>query len=88
MVDGLHITMWNRTKKHFAIALGSLERGLRGKDNGRNVNNVQYKSDWNMHFEYPLYNEYILIKIYFKIFLALSSNINPHTIGSLLSILY
>jgi hypothetical protein len=39
----------------------------RGRDYGGNVNNVQYKSDWNCHFEFPPYNnENILIKIYNK----------------------
>jgi hypothetical protein len=28
-------------------------RGLKGKDNGGNVNNIQYKSDWNCHFRSP-----------------------------------
>jgi hypothetical protein len=38
-------------------------RGIRGRDSGGNVNNVQYKSGWNCHFKSPLlYNEYILIK--------------------------
>jgi hypothetical protein len=39
-------------------------RGLRGRDDGGNVNNVQYKCDQNHHFKSPPYNEYILIKIY------------------------
>jgi hypothetical protein len=33
---------------------------------GDNVNNVQYKSNQNCHYEFPPYNEYILIKIYNK----------------------
>jgi hypothetical protein len=41
-------------------------QGLRGRDDGGNVNNVQYNSYWNYHYEYPPYNEYILIKIYKK----------------------
>jgi hypothetical protein len=41
-------------------------RGLRGRDDGGNVNNVQYKSNGNCQYEYSLYNEYFLIKIYFK----------------------
>jgi hypothetical protein len=33
-----------------------------GRDEG-NVNNVQYKSDWNCHYKSPPpYNEYILMK--------------------------
>jgi hypothetical protein len=43
------------------------ERGLRGRDNGGNVTNIQRKSNWNCHYESTLYNEYILIKIYLKI---------------------
>jgi hypothetical protein len=39
-------------------------RGLRGRDDGGNVNNVQYKSNQNCHYKSPLYNEYTLIKIY------------------------
>jgi hypothetical protein len=44
-------------------------RALRGRDDGGNVNNVQYKSNQNCHCESPpppLYNEYILINNYFK----------------------
>jgi hypothetical protein len=40
IVAGLHIPICNRTKKPLAIALG-----LRVRDDGGNVNNVQYKSD-------------------------------------------
>jgi hypothetical protein len=39
-------------------------RWLRGRNNGGNVNNIQYKSHQNCHYESPPYNEYILIKIY------------------------
>jgi hypothetical protein len=41
-------------------------RGLRGREDGGNVHNVQYKSNWNCYYESPPtpYNEYILIKIY------------------------
>jgi hypothetical protein len=53
MADGLHIPMWNRTKKPFAIALSRMGRGLRGRDDGGNVNNVQYKPNWNCHYESP-----------------------------------
>jgi hypothetical protein len=63
MVDGLHISIWNITKKPFAIVLGRVGRGLRGRDDRENVNNVQYKSNQNCHNESPLYNECILIKI-------------------------
>jgi hypothetical protein len=41
MVDRLHIPIWNRTKKPFAIALSGAGRGLRGRDDEGNVNNVQ-----------------------------------------------
>jgi hypothetical protein len=45
MVDGLQIPIWNRTKKPLAIALSGVGRGLKGTDNGGNVNKVQYKSN-------------------------------------------
>jgi hypothetical protein len=67
MADGLHIPIWNRTKKPLAIALSAgVGRGLRGRDNGGNVTNVQYKCNQNCHYKFPLHNEYILIKIYYK----------------------
>jgi hypothetical protein len=53
MVDGLHIPIWNRTKKPLAIALSEVGRGLRGRDNGGNVNDVQYKTNWNYHYKSP-----------------------------------
>jgi hypothetical protein len=40
MVDGLHIPIWNRTKKPLAIALSEVGKGLRRGDNRGNVNNV------------------------------------------------
>jgi hypothetical protein len=43
-----------------------VERELRGRDDGGNVNNVQYKSNENCHYESLPYNGYIFIKIYFK----------------------
>jgi hypothetical protein len=55
-----------KLKEPLAIALSCEKRGLMGRDNGGNVYNVQYKSNWNCHYESPLYNEYILIKIYNK----------------------
>jgi hypothetical protein len=45
MVDGLQIPIWNRTKKPLAIPLSRVGRGQRGRDDGDNVNNVQYKSN-------------------------------------------
>jgi hypothetical protein len=60
MVDGLHILIWNRTKKSLEIALSWVGRGLRVRDNGGNVNNVQYKSNWIVTINY------ILIKFYLK----------------------
>jgi hypothetical protein len=52
MVDGLHIPIWNRIKKPL-IALSGVERGLRGRDEGSNVTYVQYKYNWNCHYESP-----------------------------------
>jgi hypothetical protein len=51
MVDGLHIPKWDRTNKPLAIALRGAGRGLRGRDDGSNVNNVQYASNQNCHYE-------------------------------------
>jgi hypothetical protein len=53
MVDGLHLPIWNKTKKPLEIALSGIGRGLRGRDDGGNVNNVQYKSNQNCHYESP-----------------------------------
>jgi hypothetical protein len=54
MVDGLNVPIWNRTKnKPLAIALNGVGRGLRGRDNGDNVNNVQYKANWNCLYKSP-----------------------------------
>jgi hypothetical protein len=66
MVDGPHKPIWNRSKKPLAIALSGVGKELRGRDNGGDVNNVQYKSNQSCHYESPLYSEYILIKFYFK----------------------
>jgi hypothetical protein len=66
MVDGLHIPIGNRTKKPLAIALSGLGWGLKGRDDGGNVNNVQFKSNLNGIMNLPLYNEYILIKFSLK----------------------
>jgi hypothetical protein len=52
MADGFHIPICNRTKKPLAIALSGV-RDLRRKDDGGNVNNVQYKSNQNCHHECP-----------------------------------
>jgi hypothetical protein len=57
VVDGLHIPILNRTKKPFAIALCGAGRGLRGRNDGDNVTNIQYKPNQKCHYEFPLYNE-------------------------------
>jgi hypothetical protein len=62
MVDRLYIPIWNRTKKALEIALIGVARGLMGRDYGGHATNVQYKSNLNCHYEYPPYNEYILMK--------------------------
>jgi hypothetical protein len=51
MVDRLHIFIWNRTKKSLAIALSGAEHGLRGRDNGSDLTNTQYKPNQNCHYE-------------------------------------
>jgi hypothetical protein len=53
MVDVLHILIWNRTKKPLAIVFSEVGRKVRGRDDGGNVTNVQYKPNWNCHYESP-----------------------------------
>jgi hypothetical protein len=40
-------------KKPLVIALSGTGRVLRGRDDGGNVKNIQYKSNWNCHCESP-----------------------------------
>jgi hypothetical protein len=47
MVDWPHILIQNRTKKPFASVLSGMERGLRERDGGGDLTNVQYKPIWN-----------------------------------------
>jgi hypothetical protein len=54
MVDGLHILVWNRTKKHLAIALSGVGSASRERDNGDDLANVQHKPVWNCHNESSL----------------------------------
>jgi hypothetical protein len=63
MVDGLHILMWNRTKKPFAITLSRVGKGVKGREGGGDLNNVQYKTIWNCPNGSPLSNKYTLIQI-------------------------
>jgi hypothetical protein len=51
-------------QRHFFNCFKSGREGLRGRDYGGDLTNVQYKLNWNCHYECPLYNEHIL-----KIFL-------------------
>jgi hypothetical protein len=51
MVDELRIPIWNRTRKPLAIALSGLGRGLRGRDDG---GNVQYKANQKCHCGSPI----------------------------------
>jgi hypothetical protein len=53
--------------KPLAIASSGVGKGLRGRDNGGDLTNVQYKPIWNCDNESPLYNESILIKLILKI---------------------
>jgi hypothetical protein len=48
------IYLYEITKKPLTIALSGVGRGLRGRDDGGNVNNIQCKSNQNCHYEYPL----------------------------------
>jgi hypothetical protein len=52
MVDGFYIPIWNRTGRPLTIALSGWE-GLRGRDDGGYVNNVQCKSNWNCPLPIP-----------------------------------
>jgi hypothetical protein len=40
-------------KKPLAITLSGSREGVEGRDNGGSVNNVQYKSNQNCHYESP-----------------------------------
>jgi hypothetical protein len=62
MVDRLHILTLNRTKKPLATAVSGVGRASRGEDGVGDITNAQYKPFWKCHNEFPLYNEYILIK--------------------------
>jgi hypothetical protein len=53
MVDGLHILIWNRTKKPLAIALSGVGRGLKRREDGDDLTNVQYKPNQNCYYESP-----------------------------------
>jgi hypothetical protein len=67
MVDQLLIPIRNKTKKPLVIQLFKWGgRGLKMRDDGGDVTNIQYKSNRNCHSEVPLCNDYILIKIYLK----------------------
>jgi hypothetical protein len=61
MADGLHILIWNGTKKPLAIVLNGMGEVLKWRDGGSDLSNEQYKPIWNCHYESPLYNKYILI---------------------------
>jgi hypothetical protein len=56
MVDGLHILIWNRTMKPLAITLSGVGRGVKRRNDGDDVTNVQHKSNWNCHYKWSLYN--------------------------------
>jgi hypothetical protein len=53
IVVGIYIPIWNGRKKPLAIALSGAGRGLRGRDNGSDLTNVQYKPNENCHHESP-----------------------------------
>jgi hypothetical protein len=44
------------------LKLSGVEKGLRGRDNGGYITNVQCKANWNCHYESLLYNKYIPTK--------------------------
>jgi hypothetical protein len=43
--------VYGRWRKPLVIALSGVGRGLRGRDDGGNVTNAQYKSGRNGHYE-------------------------------------
>jgi hypothetical protein len=50
--------------KPLAIALSGVVRGFQGRgDGGGNLTNIQCKSIRNWHNDFPLNNEYMLIKM-------------------------
>jgi hypothetical protein len=49
-------------KKPLATVLSGAGSGLRRRDGGGDLTNVQYKTIRNYHNEFPLYNKYIVIK--------------------------
>jgi hypothetical protein len=51
MVDGLHILTWNWTKKPLAIASSGAGRGLRGRNDGSDITQIQYKPNQNCHYK-------------------------------------
>jgi hypothetical protein len=53
MVDGLHIFIGKRIRKPLGIALNGAGRRLRGRNNGGDLTNVQYKPIWNCQYEFP-----------------------------------
>jgi hypothetical protein len=59
MVDGFHIHIQNRTMKPHANVLSGAGRGSKGSDGGGGLAN-----------KYPLYNKYILIKIFLMFFIC------------------
>jgi hypothetical protein len=40
-------------KKPLGIALSWEGWGLRGKDDGSNLTDVQYRPNWNCHYDFP-----------------------------------
>jgi hypothetical protein len=55
------IYIYKLRRKLLAIVLSGVGRGLRGRDGGGDLTNLQYKSNWNYQNESPLYNEHIII---------------------------
>jgi hypothetical protein len=49
-------------KKTLQIVVSQTRRGLRRREDGGDLTNVQYKPTWNWNYESPLYNKYVLIK--------------------------
>jgi hypothetical protein len=52
MVDGLHVPIWNRTKKPLAIVLNEMGKVLRVRGDGGELTNVHHKPNQRQWGQY------------------------------------